>query len=112
MMIIHSNDWVKFVTDTIITDDGYGMISIDYYPEHENVGFIHDFSVIPPARRKGLGETLLQAAIDRAKEKGCTEVQLNYGFQATPKWVCDWYLRNGFQEIAFGNFNSLMSKQI
>lgn len=87
-MILHVNDWHSFKTDTIITNDGFGMISIDYYNEAPETAFLHDFSVIPPARNAGMGMALLNAAIDRAKE------------------------RNGFKEVDFGLYNHLMRKEL
>lgn len=109
-MIIHENDWHGFKTDTIITNDGFGMISVDYYKDKPETGFIHDLSVIPFARKGGMGKALLKAAIEKAKERNCKKVELNWNSQASPMWVFEWYERNGFKEIEFGRFNHLMRK--
>lgn len=111
-MILHVNDWQYFKTDTIITNDGFGMISIDYYNEDPETAFLHDFSVIPFARKGGMGKALLKAAIDRAKERNCKKVELNWNEKSTPLWVFEWYERNGFKEIEFGMYNHLMRKEL
>ena len=110
MIILHDNNWTTFRTQTLITNDGFGMISIDYYKERPDTAFIHDFSVIPPARKKGVGKMLLQAAMTQIKERGCKVAELNYNSVSTPMWVFDWYERNGFKEVEFGRENHLMRK--
>ena len=100
------------MTDTIITNDGFGMISIDYYNEDPETAFLHDFSVIPFARKGGMGKALLKAAIDKAKERNCKKVVLNWNAKSTPLWVFEWYERNGFKEIEFGMYDHLMRKEL
>lgn len=112
MTVIHTNNWDKFTTETIIMDGGNGMVSIDYYEDQEGIGLIHDLSVVPAARRKGLGNRLLQSAIELARKRNCKTVELNYNNQSTPFWVCDWYGRQGFDEKEFGNHNALLAKKI
>ena len=112
MNILHTNDWGRFITETIIAENGKAMISIDYESEKKNIAFIHDFSVIPPARKQGIGKELLSLAIEQAKKRGCKAVELNYNSETTPLWVFDWYERNGFDEKEFGGHNSLMRKEL
>lgn len=100
------------MTDTIITNDGFGMISIDYYKEDPETAFLHDFSVIPFARKGGMGKALLKAAIDKAKERNCKKVELKWNEKSTPLWVFEWYERNGFKEIEFGRYDHLMRKEL
>lgn len=101
------------MTETFITDDGFGMISVDYVKEKPDVAFIHDLSVIPFSRKIGMGNALLAHAIKSAKERQCECVELEYFHQITPTWVREWYERNGFEEIAFiENHSTLMRKKL
>lgn len=111
-MIIHRNDWGKFITETIITDDAFGMISVDYYKDEPKTAFIHDFGVIPFARKSGIGTALLKKALEQARMAQCEFAELNYNNVSTPIWVFNWYERNGFEEIEFGNKNHLMRKKL
>lgn len=112
MSAIHTNDWGSFITDTIILDGGSGMVSLDYDKENEGVAFLHDLSVIPVARGKGLGERLLKAAITQAKKRDCKHIELTWSNESTPLWVFEWYERNGFEEVKIGHYKSLMRKEI
>jgi GNAT superfamily N-acetyltransferase len=50
----------------------------------------------PRARRRGYGDALLAAALQRAGEAGCDLVVLQ---AAEPDWPRHWYARRGFTEV-------------
>lgn len=112
MILLHTNDWGYFKTETLIIDGGFGMVSIDYEKDKPEVAMIHDLSVIPPARKNGMAKALLTKAIEQAREHNCKYAELNYCHQVTPQWVYNWYERNGFEEVGFGNWNTLMRKTL
>lgn len=71
---------------------GYTIIRRD--PQASN-GMIYDLFVFPAHRRRGVGERLLRAAMQRFRDEGCTWARLNVDLDNTAAFRL--YQRLGFR---------------
>lgn len=53
-----------------------GYITLHFYPDLPKVAYIGELFVATPERRKGIGESLVAKAFERARGKGAKEVKL------------------------------------
>lgn len=63
-------------------------------------------------RRHGLATTMLKQCEQLAKEYGCKETHLDWSLTESPRWVLDWYFRQGYDEQSFGKDNALLRKEL
>ena len=63
-------------------------------------------------RQNGLGRRLLREAERIAKDRGCRYVYLEWDLADSPRWVQDWYVREGYEERSFGETSALMRKKL
>jgi GNAT superfamily N-acetyltransferase len=68
-------------TDVLLAGDGPdGILAVQYLDglwSEADVGYIREFYVAPERRRHGLGSALLEAALDRCRERVCDQVFLH-----------------------------------
>jgi ribosomal protein S18 acetylase RimI-like enzyme len=67
--------------------------------------WLEDLFVAEPARRSGLGAALVEAAIERARERGCRRVELDTNEDNAAALAL--YHRFGFSERSKGEDRSL-----
>lgn len=60
--------------------------------------WMEDLYVTPPARRRGLAATVVDLALDRARERGCRRVELDV--TEDNRAALDLYRRAGFTEFS------------
>ncbi|NTY84907.1 aminoglycoside N-acetyltransferase AAC(6')-Il [Citrobacter werkmanii] len=80
---------------------GFAELSIRPYAEEcysGNVAFLEGWYVVPSARRKGIGSSLVAAAEQWARGKGCTEFASDT--QLTNSGSVSAHLAVGFAEVA------------
>lgn len=73
---------------------------------------IYALWVNTPYRGQGRGRALLKRAERMAKEFGCKVVALTWDEKEAPRWVLDWYLRQGYNDKQFGRGCALLVKDI
>lgn len=98
----------------IIATEG-ASVQLEIYPKPYSEGvkaYIWAFFVEPEFRGKGIGTQLLKAAEDIAAKEGEPAVWLEWDRRDTPQWTLEWYLRNGYTEVSFGNDKVLLKKKL
>ena len=65
-----------------------------------------------PYRAHGVGRALLGMAESMAKELGCKAVALTWDEHGSPRWVLDWYLRQGYNGKRFGRGCAMLVKDL
>jgi ribosomal protein S18 acetylase RimI-like enzyme len=76
---------------------------LDYFTKDE-YGYIYEFYVMPEHRRKGLGKTLMDAALEDLRQAGHKEVRLNV-FAQNPA-------RHLYENTGFEVRNMVMSRPL
>ena len=92
------------ITLLVMADDvpvGTCMVDIGKQGEDAGKAFLWNLQVDMWYRKRGFGRHLLETAIELAKNRGCSEMRLEWFVGDSPRWVLHWYERNGFQECAF-----------
>lgn len=91
-----------------------GIIEIRIYKtgEHKGEAYLWNLHVVKNSRGKGYGRLLLDEATAFAMSQGCKAVSLDWDIEEAPKWVFDWYVRNGFDEREFGRGCAYMVKEL
>ena len=112
MMYIHFQQW--FTLDLCVIADEYGTVTLEHYkaPVDCVQNYICNLSVDHHLRGKGHGRKLLQQAEKIAWAKGFEDVYLEWDSRDTPKWVLNWYLRNGYEEVKRNIYKRLLKKKI
>ena len=72
--------------------------------------WLEDLYVAPEARREGLGRTLVEAVIDRARERGCRRVELDVNSENTAALAL--YRSLGFRTGKTGGQDLLMRRRL
>ena len=93
-MILHNNKWQWGDSYTIIEEDGMGMIEFDVTKDEPEVAYVKGLSVFRTHRLHGLGNRLLDEALQEAKKRGCKYAWLH---ASKEDFVFKWYLRRGFK---------------
>ena len=75
-----------------------GTCRLTISPKCPNVAFLSTVVVDEAHRRQGVGNALLAAAEQIAKQKVCNVVTL----QVEHEWKIRWYARHGFQVVGEG----------
>ena len=88
-----------------------GIVEVSVHKEKKEA-YIWNLNVEEEHRGNGLGRELLGKALSIAGERGCGEVKLDWDLRDSPRWVLDWYVRNGFDDREFGNGCALMVKSL
>lgn len=105
--------WSDFDRDIIICEQG--SVFIETYKKARQVGafkvnvYLYGLWVNKEFRKQYIGERLLAEAEKTVKDCGYDEIYLDWE-KTTPLWVFNWYVKNGYEEIAFGDNGALMRK--
>lgn len=91
-----------------------GIVEVTVFKTGERQGeaYVWNLHVAEPCRGRGYGRALLSAAYDVARLAGCRTVTLEWDERDTPRWVLDWYVRQGFDEREFGRGCAFMAKAV
>lgn len=90
---IHHNIWHWGRKDTIVIADGRALCQISIEDENPAVAHLSDVIVLESARGYGLGNNLLSAAKEHAREMGAKMLCL---WTDPEQWMIHWYERHGF----------------
>ena len=71
---------------------------------------IYGLWVIEEYRKSGIGGQLLDKAEEIARSIGCEDVCLVWE-NTTPKWVFEWYMKKGYEELEWGYNGYLLIKR-
>lgn len=112
MIHIQKQTW-KRVTIYLLTTEG-ASAQLEIYPEpsgDEDVrAYICKLWVEPKYRRKGLAKVLLDTAEELARREGMEAVSLEWYEPDTPRWMLDYYMERGYDEVAFCRGYALLKK--
>ena len=92
---IHQNVWRWGRKDTIVIAGGRALCQLSIEDETPVVAYLSDLIVLESARGYGLGNDLLSAAKEHAREMGAKILRL---WADPEQWVVDWYKRHGFTQ--------------
>lgn len=110
---IHEQHW-HTASRWIISVEG-ASVQLDIFPEpiHDGIkALIWALWVDPGYRRKGLAKALLQKAEEIAKALNEPFVWLEWDSHDTGRDILQWYLRSGYNDIAFSNTKVLLKKEL
>lgn len=100
-------------TSVVILAGGYGMAMISVMDKEKYVAILHDIIVHEGWRNGGLGNKLLDAACQEAREMGAMTARLSV---RPGSWMEKWYERHGFKETGVqvyeGYPSTVMEKDI
>lgn len=97
-MITHKNQWWWGISETLIAQNGVGVVEIQFDNDMPNVGYIKGLSVLENYRKSGLGTELLKACEKKAREKKMKFLQLDV--EQDKEWLKEWYKRLGFEILS------------
>ena len=109
-MIIHKNLWWWGVSETYITNDGAGIVEIQYDYDMPNTGYIKGLSVLEGRRQQGVGTELINACVCSAVNRGMKFLQLDV--EQGDDWLLEWYKRLGFEILSREKCTFIMIKNI
>lgn len=113
MQIEHCQTWLKMKRHLIANE--YGSVQLELHEEKQKFGgkaYIYALWVEPQHRRNGHGRKLLKRAEEIATQQGYDAVYLDWCELDTERYVLDWYMRNGYDDVAFGRYNVLLKKTL
>ena len=96
------NDHITLLAMEDDSPVGTCMVDICKHGEDAGKAFLWNLQVEKRSRKKNFGSFLLNIAIGRARDKGCSEIRLVWRSIDSPEWVLRWYERKGFNECSFG----------
>lgn len=101
---------------TLLRDDGVqcGIIEVAIFKggEHDGESLLWNLHVLEQYRGIGLGKRLLDEAYQVACQHNCHTATLEWLLKDSPRWVLQWYVRQGFDEKEFGEGYALLKKNI
>lgn len=99
--VIHreTNAWGR--TSTIIIAGGFAFVMITVSDDNKDVAIIHDLVVHESRRRKGLGDKLLNEALNEALNMGADVIRLSV---EPGSWMEGWYSSRGFAQEGVTTF--------
>lgn len=103
MVRIQKQTWDVFTRYLIVTGGGSVQMKLFKEPSDDYgcTAFIYALWVDSDQRRKGRAKTLLDLAEKIAAQEGHKEVFLDWSEKDTPVEILHWYLRRGYEEVAF-----------
>ena len=72
--------------------------------------YIYGLWVVEKYRKNGIARQLLDKAEEIARSLGCEDVCLEWE-NTTPKWVFEWYIKKGYEELEWNYNGSLLIKR-
>lgn len=108
-MVVHYNKWEWGDQYIIVLDGGNALGRLEIENPSDKKGIISGISVIQSQRRKGLGDQVLKACEEKAKELG---LKLLSVYVENNSWVSDWYTRCGYDKVRKNKSLSRYDKNI
>ncbi len=118
-MLLYSTEWTD-TDNTVISlyekgnTQQIGIVEVTVFKTGERQGeaYVWNLHVKDELRGRGYGRALLSEAYDVAMLAGCKTVTLEWDEKDSPRWVLDWYVREGFDEREFGRGCAFMAKAV
>ena len=92
-MRIYKHKWKNNETVYIHSTMGFCKVNI-YHETHQTVAELYDLIVFPDFRGHGIGENLMEMAVEQARLEGADVLVL---WPDCEKWTENWYHRLGFE---------------
>lgn len=94
--MVHENNWIWGKAWTIILEGGKGMVQVSKANDEEEA-IIHNLSVIPEERRKGLGKRLMEEAETLITQQGFQTIRLDV--ESGNENLIRWYEKLGYTNV-------------
>lgn len=80
--------------------------------ERQGEAYLWNLYVEPDHRRHGLAHLLLQSAEQEARSHRSHTAMLEWELRESPRWVLDFYTRQGYDEREFGKDSAWLAKKL
>ena len=111
-MNIYTQHWENKERLIIVCDEGSVFVDIKISPNKiDRKATIWGLNVDLDSRGMGWGNLLLKCAEGCVRERLIDKVELEWE-SSSPLWVYEWYIRNGYEEIDFGEGYSKLRKTL
>ncbi len=105
-----TSDWVaeafqKEITYYILESDNTPVGCVALERASDEVCYLERLAVVPRLRRKGLGQALVEHALNQAQQAGARRIEI--GIMAEHEELKSWYQRLGFNLTGTKNFAHL-----
>ncbi len=87
-------------------DAGETVAGFALLVDHDDEAHLEEVDVLPDHGRRGIGRALVEAACDRARERGFASITLSTFRDVA--WNGPFYARAGFEEIAPGEWSEAL----
>lgn len=108
--ILHVNKWYWGETHTIVSDDGKGVVDVQFDDTMPNVAFIKGLSVFEDERKRGVGTKLMHLAHAEGRAKGKEFAQLCAN--KAQDWLVAWYKDLGYKILYSDEHEYTMIKSL
>lgn len=112
----HHNEWPWGKSVTIITQDGMGMVDMDFEKSNPGVCYVSNLSVLPQYRKQGIATYLMHECIDYCltdnlenHDNPIFRIDIN---SVMEPFILDFYHKLGFEDIEESNGYMRMYKII
>ena len=96
----------------IVCNEGSVFVDIIVSPNRiDKKAVIWGLYISQNSRNKGLGTLLLNYAEECVRQQNVNKIEIEWEI-SSPLWVYDWYIRNGYKEIDFGEGYSKLCKTL
>lgn len=102
--------WYIHTTYALRTPHGNANLVFDNLTD--KMPMLYDLWVGEGHRKEGEGTALLNKAMEICRKRGYTELGLEWDRRESRQWVFQWYLRQGFEEMAFNEHSALLVKDL
>lgn len=110
MNTIQKQTWDGITRWLIFNEHGSVMLDIYAEPRGEEKikAYIWSLWVDEWHRGKGLGKSLLGTAEEIARRENMDAVFLDWNKNESEQWVLDWYMKKGYDDVAFNTRPSMV----
>ena len=111
---IHRQEWHTLTRYILSCEEGTITLELYKKPQGEKKiqAYICNLWVKEQYRHRAIASMLLLEVEKIAREDGHKEVWLEWDRRDTERFVLDWYMRNGYDDKAFGNNQVLLKKEL
>lgn len=114
MVRIQTQEWRSsgLTRAIFITEHGTAQLELYSKPcgDRKVTAYFYALWVEPPYRRNGEATELIDMAERYARARGHKKIHLKFDNRDTPYEIFDWYVRRGYDDVEFGNHESLLEK--
>ena len=93
--VVHKNIWTWGNSNIVITSDGTGTCTVQFFEDEPEIAYITGLSVHESVRKQGIGKQLLHECEKIAKENKKKILKIHCDKNT---FVYDWYIREGFTD--------------